>query len=136
MSNEQWIIYLYGVWPDGGWSALLTLLFSLYAFYAGIVASHYADHISDWREWKGSKEEYMKNALYAKTVKPYFIKALVSFVILITLANFVPNKNTFLALVATPSLVESLESETGKLHKLNKLMDLGIDKAMEKLEEK
>ena len=51
---------------------------------------------------------------------------------LLTLGQLIPSKNTFIALVATPTLVQSLES--GKLSKLNTLMDKALDKALKEID--
>ena len=54
------------------------------------------------------------------------------FVVLITISNFVPDRKTFLMVVAAPTVVESIES--GKLGKLDKILDSALDKAAVYLE--
>ena len=57
------------------------------------------------------------------------------------LSNFVPNKNNFIYIVATPyvvdsgkSLIESLQDENSKLYKINQIMDKSLDKVLKNLD--
>lgn len=50
-------------------------------------------------------------------------------VVFILISNLIPDKKTFLLLVAAPTIMESIESPEGKLNKINKLFDKALDKA-------
>ena len=61
------------------------------------------------------------------------------FLVMAFLSNFVPNKNNFMYIVATPyvvdtgkSLIESLQDENSKLYKINQIMDKSLNKVLKK----
>lgn len=49
------------------------------------------------------------------------------------LANLVPDKKTFVAIVATPSIVESYKKEGGKLYNMDKIIDKILEKTVKDL---
>lgn len=130
MTNEQLLVYLYGIYPDGGWTLLWAVVL---AMVAGILFFLFLIHSSDYRntkpesKWHSSKSPWSKLGNFKWTVP-------LALTILIFLSNLVPDKRTFLLLVATPTIVESFESPEGKLNKLNTLFDKALDKADEYIE--
>ena len=118
MTSEQLIIYIYGIYPTGGISVLLVIATVL-------VAIAWAP-ITDFGEKLG--EGYQK---WLKIIKPLSIVTAV----VMTLGYFVPDKNTFLLMVATPTIVESMQSSDGKLNRLDKLIDQALLRADEILKE-
>ena len=54
---------------------------------------------------------------------------------LLLLLAFVPNKNAMLAIMAAPYAIESIKDADGKVMKINKLIDMSLDKAIEKLKQ-
>lgn len=125
MSNEQWLIYLYGIYPDGGWItlwALLTLATAVtFVILVWIRYDIYRSVIED-------SDNYYTNSLWYKLGK-WKIGIPIILALLIFLSNLVPDKKTFLLLVAAPTIVQAIESPDGKLNKLNALFDKALDKA-------
>ena len=109
MTKEQLIIYLYDIYPEGGISFLVTVL-------TIIICSLI------WFSWAVRKEdmpydeivEYYKEHTFEKEMKKTY-PFLITWILVITVGYFIPSKNTFLAIVATPALVKSLEEKDGRL---------------------
>jgi len=128
MTNEQLLIYLYGIYPEGG----LTITLIVLTLAAGIpIFISYIE--KDDRFSQRSKEN--GTLLYQVYSKPYKLLVTATIVAMI-IGYFIPNKKTFILITATPTIVDSLTSPNGKLNKLNKILDAGLDKAIEKLSEK
>jgi len=137
MTTEQWLVYLYGIWPEGGpttfyvtWAILATV--SLIVILVILFTGYNDDPDSDQHFNKWLFPKY-KGYIAAFTVTP---------LVLIVLSSFVPDKRTMLYIVATPyavesgkTLIESLSDETSKLYKLNQLLDASLDKALEHLKD-
>lgn len=126
MTNEQWLVYIWSIYPEGGFQffyvagLILVLIFMLFA-----LLSHNDVYDSD-----KTKTVWSRMGKW-KVVLPSI------FLILSFLCNFVPNKNYFAYILATPyvvdsgkSLVESLNEPNSKLFKLNQIMDKGLDKIL------
>ena len=124
MSNEQWIIYLYGIYPTGGWSFLWgVLLLVTFIVLIPITVDHFA-----------TDESEQKNTVYTglgnwKWILPSVL------IFFLFLSSLVPSKNVFLTLVATPTIMEQFNASStdGKLMKLNNIIDLVLDKAAKDL---
>ena len=113
MTNEQLIIYIYGIYPEGGFSALAILLFVIIV-------------IATWGEAMLDDDALGWVKLHDKVKIPALITT-----IILSVGYFIPSKNTFLAIVATPSLVKSLEDNDGKLNKVSRLLDKALNEALE-----
>lgn len=126
MTQEQWIIYLYGIYPNGGFTLLYIVLLASWVALMGIMfASYNVD--------KDSRHiESMKGYYWVTIPTRWKVIPVVALLTLIFLSNLVPSKNTFLMLVATPTVVD-LVKESAKDGKL-KQMDSILDKALNKLE--
>ena len=115
MTKEQLVIYLYGIYPNGGTTiAVATILFMATAIYF----ISYSDLTPLQREDKQTK--YMYKIIPIKTI---WAISLVVFAV----GYLIPSKNVFLTMIAVPTVVESMQ--TGKLSKLDKILDKALDKA-------
>ena len=137
MTNEQWLVYIWSIYPNGGfqvfWVISLVLVVALLAFTA-------ASFFSDTGGYRYSEEE--KNTyLWRKLGKWKVIvpSVLLSFVFL---SNLVPSREHFAYIIATPyvvesgkSIVDSLNDPSSKLSKLNQMTDKALDKALKYLDE-
>jgi cell division protein FtsW (lipid II flippase) len=133
MTNEQWLVYLYSVYPNGGftivWVALLSI-FCIIMFF--LLGEHFIDYDDSNKE---------KSNLSKLGKKKYYIPLFLS--VMIFLSNLVPTREQFLYIVATPyvvdagkSLADSFKDPTSKAYKINQLMDKALDKAITNLENK
>jgi phosphatidylglycerophosphate synthase len=132
MTNEQWLVYLWSIYPNGGfqvfWVISLLLVVALLAFTA-------ASYFSDTGGYRYSEEE-KSTYLWRKLGK---WKVIVPSVLLlfIFLSNLVPSREHFIYIIATPyvvdsgkSIIESLQDPNSKLSKLNQMTDKALDKAL------
>ena len=114
MTNEQLLIYLYGIYPEGEFTRLYTALIIILVFASMI-----------WVMFKiGPEEEKINNITLPKFIKRSFI----ALSILLFLSNLVPDKKYFVAMVAAPYLKKSYIDNNGTLNKLDKILDLSLDK--------
>lgn len=133
MTYEQWLVYLYSVYPNGGftimWSGLLVITLIGLFFLLG---EHFIDYNDSNRE--NSNLSKIGN-------KKYYIPLFLAFMIF--LSNLVPSREQFIYIVATPyvvdagkSLADSFKDPTSKAYKINQLMDKALDKTITNLENK
>lgn len=133
MTNEQWLVYLYSVYPNGGftimWSVLLGITLIGLFFLLG-------EHFIDYNDSNSGKSNLSKLGK-----KKYYIPLFLAFMIF--LSNLVPTREQFLYIVATPyvvdagkSLADSFKDPTSKAYKINQLMDKALDKAITNLDDK
>ena len=129
MTNEQWLVYLWSIYPNGTlvqiWIVLLILFATGMMMAAIFHFGNYADETTVWSKlgkWK--------------IVIPSIL------VLFIFLSLLVPKRDHFLLILATPyaveagkSLADSLNDPTSKMFKLNKLVDKGIEKMLQELSE-
>ena len=137
MTSEQWLVYLWSIYPQGGfqvfWSICLVLVVGLLVFTA---ASFFSD-TSGYRYSEKDKDTYLWRKLGKyKVIVPSVL------LLFIFLSNLVPNREHFIYIIATPyvvdsgkSIIESLQDQNSKLYKLNKMTDKALDKALIYLEE-
>ena len=135
MTKEQWLVYLWSIYPNGGfqvfWVISLALVVGLLTFAA-------ASFFSDTNAYRYSEEE-KDTYLWRKLGKWKIIvpSVLLSFIFL---SNLVPSREHFAYIIATPyvvesgkSIVDSLNDPASKLYKLNSIMDKGLDKVLDEL---
>ena len=133
MTNEQWLVYLYSIYPNGGftimWSGLLGITLIGLFFLLG-------EHFIDYDDSNSEKSNLSKLGK-----KKYYIPLFLAFMIF--LSNLVPTREQFLYIVATPyvvdagkSLADSFKDPTSKAYKINQLMDKALDKAITNLDDK
>ena len=125
MTKEQWLVYLWSIYPQGGFSVILWISILLTVLATFIIFMLSINGIDRGR----------KDTLWHTTKKlryfMYFIE-----LICVILVNLTPTREHFLYIIATPyvvdsgkSIVESLNDETSKLYKINKFTDKALDKA-------
>lgn len=137
MTNEQWLVYLWSIYPQGGfqvfWVISLAIVFVFLCFVAGI----YFSDTSGYRYSEEVKDTY----LWIKLGK---WKVIVPSVLLlfVFLSNLVPSREHFVYIIATPyvvesgkSIIDSLQDPNSKLSKLNQMTDKALDKALLYLDE-
>jgi len=110
--NEMLLVYIYGIYPEGGITTLF-MVPSLIVIFAAIIKA-------------GPLEEVKEAKEFLRYFKPLFIATAV----VATIGYFIPSKNAFLTMVATPHIIESLENKAGKLNKLDRLLDKALDEAL------
>ena len=132
MTNEQWLVYIWSIYPNGGfkvfWVISLTLVVALLTFAA-------ASYFSDTGVYRYSEEE--KNTYLWRKLGKWKIIMPSILLLFIFLSNFVPSREHFAYIIATPyvvesgkSIVESLNDPSSKLSKLNQMTDKALDKAL------
>ena len=138
MTQEQWLVYLWSIYPNGGfqvfWVICLASVFVFLCFVAGI----YFSDTGGYRYTEEEKDTYLWRKLGKyKVIVP---SVLLSFIFL---SNLVPSREHFAYIIATPyvvesgkSIVDSLNDPASKLYKLNSIMDKGLDKVLEELNKK
>ena len=127
MTNEQWLVYLWSIYPSGGYQVFYAILLIAYLFFIIFALIAHSD-VSD---------RYKNETIWFKMGKWKIIIPSV-LLVLIFLSNLVPsNRNHFLYIVATPyvvdsgkSIIESLQDPNSKLSKLNQMTDKALDKAL------
>ena len=129
MTNEQWLVYLWSIYPTGGfiiiWWILLVLFGTVLSFFATLHFNGYDNSESVWQKmgkWK--------------------IIIPVVLIVFILISNLVPKRDHFLLIIATPyavetgkTLVDSLNDPTSKMFKLNQLVDKSLEKMLKELSE-
>ena len=137
MTNEQWLVYLWSIYPQGGfqvfWVICLILVFAFLCFTA-------ASYFSDTGGYRYSEEE--KNTYLWRKLGKYKVIVPSVLLLFIFLSNLVPSREHFIYIIATPyvvdsgkSIIESLQDPNSKLSKLNQMTDKALDKALKYLDE-
>ena len=138
MTQEQWLVYIWSIYPSGGWSfvwvisLLGVLLFLLFSFLT------YTD--AERTEYYKDSTSYYTNTVWYKLKNwKWIIPSILA--TLLFLSNLVPNKEGFMYILATPyvvdsgkSIIEDLKDENSKVSKLNRLLDKSLDKALKEVE--
>ncbi len=126
MTKEQWIVYMYGIWPNGNWLVFWLASLFLTCLIFIILAIGHSDASNE-----GKKSTYWTQLGKYKLILP------TTFVFLSFLSSLIPNKQTFLYIIATPYLVDSgktiietLQDPNSKASKINLLLDKSLDKAI------
>ena len=129
MTNEQWLVYIWSIYPNGEFIQIWTTLFV--TFIAGILFIGIIHH-------EGENDE---TTMWSKLGKwKIIIPSILA--IFIFISYLVPKRDHFLLIVATPyaveagkSLADSLNDPTSKMFKLNQLVDKGLEKMLKELSE-
>ena len=127
MTNEQWLVYLWSIYPSGGYQIFYAIFLIAYLMFIALVLIAHSD----------ASDRYKTETIWYKMGKWKIIIPSV-LLVLIFLSNLVPsNRNHFLYIVATPyvvdsgkSIIESLQDPNSKLSKLNQMTDKALDKAL------
>ena len=132
MTNEQWLVYIWSIYPNVGfqafWVISLTLVVVLLIF---ATASYFSD-TGGYRYSEEEKDTYLWRKLGKwKIIVPSVL------LLFIFLSNLVPSREHFAYIIATPyvvesgkSIVDSLNDPNSKLSKLNQMTDKALDKAL------
>ena len=127
MTNEQWLVYLWSIYPSGGYQVFYVICLCAFLVFIGFMLIMHSD----------TSDRYKTETIWFKMGKWKIIIPSV-LLVLIFLSNLVPsNRNHFLYIVATPyvvdsgkSIIESLQDPNSKLSKLNQMTDKALDKAL------
>ena len=129
MTNEQWLVYLWSIYPNGLFMHLWIVLLVLFA--TGIMFASIF-HFNGYTEQKTLWSILGKWKIIIPSILVLFI----------FLSNLVPKRDHFLLILATPyaveagkTLADSLNDPTSKMFKLNQLVDKGIEKMLKELSE-
>ena len=129
MTNEQWLVYIWSIYPNGEFMHLWIVL--LVVFTSGIMFIGIIHH-------EGDRDE---TTLWSKLGKWKIIIPSI-LVLFIFLSLLVPKRDHFILIIATPyaveagkSLADSLSDPTSKMFKLNQLVDKGLEKMLKELSE-
>ena len=129
MTNEQWLVYLWSIYPNGGFMHLWVVL--LVVFAVGILFIGIIHH-------EGDRDETTMWSILGK----WKIAIPSILVLFIFLSLLVPKRDHFILILATPyaveagkSLADSLKDPTSKMFKLNQLVDKGLEKMLKELSE-
>ena len=132
MTNEQWLVYLWSIYPSGGYQVFYVICLCTFLVFISFMLIMYSD----------TSDRYKTETIWFKMGKWKIIIPSV-LIVLLFLSNLVPsNRNYFLYIVATPyvvdsskSIIESLQDPNSKLSKLNQMTDKALDKALKYLDE-
>ena len=129
MTNEQWLVYLWSIYPNGGFMHLWIVLLVL--FTTGIMFASIF-HFNGYTEQKTLWSILGKWKIIIPSILVLFI----------FLSLLVPKRDHFILIIATPyaveagkSLADSLNDPTSKMFKLNQLVDKGLEKMLKELSE-
>ena len=129
MTNEQWLVSLWSIYPNGGFIQIWSVLLVLFATGVMMAAVFH---------FNGDEDE---DTLWSKLGKWKVIIPSI-LVLFIFLSQLVPKRDHFLLILATPyaveagkSLADSLSDPTSKVFKLNQLVDKGLEKMLKELSE-
>jgi len=118
MTQEQFILYIYGIYPEGGFTITVVLLSVIMLFAWLPITEGGTEFNKSYTAWK-------------KIAIPLFIITAIT----VVLSTIIPDKKTFLLLVATPTIIESYTEKGGKLNRLDSLIDKALKKADKALDE-
>ena len=132
MTKEQWLVYLWSIYPDGGFKIVYGIALIIFCFILiFLMLSHY-----DFNEGEREDTLYRKLGWWKISIPSILL-------MLIFLSNLVPNREYFAYIIATPyvvdsgkSIIETLDNPNSKLSKLNQIMDKGLDKVLLELDKK
>ena len=131
MTNEQWLVYLWSIYPNGLFIQIWILALILFAGFLMILAIMHFDKYTS----RNANTVWSKLGKW-KIVIPSIL------VLFIFLSLLVPKRDHFLLILATPyaveagkSLADSLNDPTSKMFKLNQLVDKGLEKMLKELSE-
>ena len=131
MTNEQWLVYLWSIYPSGGYQVFYAILLIAYLFFIIFALISHSD----------TSDRYKNETIWFKMGK-WKIAIPTMLVLFIFLSQLVPKRDHFLLIIATPyaveagkSLADSLNDPTSKMFKLNQLVDKGLEKMLKELSE-
>ncbi len=124
MTNEQWLVYLWSIYPNGGFTQLWVTLLIIFVIGMMFVAVHH------FGVYTNEETLWSKMGKWKMTIPSILV-------LFIFLSYLVPKRDHFLLIIATPyaveagkSIVDSLQDPNSKLSKLNQMTDKALDKAL------
>ena len=137
MTQEQWLVYIWSIYPNGGFQVFWVMCLILVAVFLFIAAASFFSDTGGYRYSEEEKNTYLWRKLGKwKIIMPSVL------LLFIFLSNLVPSREHFVYIIATPyvvesgkSIVDSLNDPNSKLYKLNKMTDKALDKALMYLDE-
>ena len=132
MTNEQWLVYIWSIYPNGGFQVFWVISLIMVLALLTLAAASFFSDTSGYRYSEEEKNTYLWRKLGKwKIIMPSVL------LLFIFLSNLVPNREHFAYIIATPyvvdsgkSIIESLQDPNSKLYKLNKMTDKALDKAL------
>ena len=132
MTNEQWLVYLWSIYPNGGFQVFWVISLTLVVVFLTFAAVSYFSDTGGYRYSEEEKNTYLWRKLGKwKIIMPSVL------LLFIFLSNLFPSREHFAYIIATPyvvesgkSIVDSLNDPSSKLYKLNKMTDKALDKAL------
>ena len=129
MTNEQWLVYLWSIYPNGLFIQIWVMLLIIFIIGMIPVAINHFDGYED------------ETTLWSKLGKWKIVIPSI-LVVFIFLSYLVPKRDHFLLIIATPyaveagkSLADSLNDPTSKMFKLNQLVDKSLEKMLKEFSE-
>ena len=137
MTNEQWLVYIWSIYPNGGFQVFWVISLILVLALLTLAAASFFSDTGGYRYSEEKKDTYLWRKLGKyKVIVPSVL------LLFIFLSNLVPNREHFIYIIATPyvvdsgkSIIESLQDPNSKLSKLNQMTDKALDKALKYLDE-
>ena len=132
MTQEQWLVYLWSIYPQGGFQVFWVMCLALVFLFLCFTAASFFSDTNGYRYSETEKDTYLWRKLGKwKVIVP---SVLLSFIFI---SNLVPSREHFVYIIATPyvvdsgkSIIESLQDPNSKLSKLNQMTDKALDKAL------
>ena len=136
MTNEQWIIYFYEVYPNG----LLMIAFIITTTLLIIISLRsyfdYQDDLGNASKTNAITQEYKNKTLLFQVLKiPTRIIGIIT-IILIVFMSLLPSKDVFLALMTTPTIIKSSQKEGDKLNRIDSIINKVLEKPEKVLKDK
>lgn len=135
MTNEQWLVYLWSIYPNGGFQVFWVMCLCVVAVFLFIAAVSFFSDTSGWRASRYTEKE--KDAYLWRKLGKWKVIVPSVLLLFIFLSNLVPSREHFACIIATPyvvesgkSIVDSLNDPSSKLYKLNQMTDKALDKAL------
>ena len=129
MTNEQWLVYLWSIYPNGLFIQLWSTLLIVFAMGMVLIAAIH---------FEGDRDE---TTLWSRLGKWKIVIPSI-LLLFIFLSLLVPKRDHLILILATPyaveagkSLADSLNDPTSKMFKLNQMTDKALDKALKYLGE-
>ena len=129
MTNEQWLVYLWSIYPNGGFIQLWSVLLIVFAIGMVLLAAIH---------FEGDRDE---TTLWSRLGKWKIVIPSI-LLLFIFLSLLVPKRDHLILILATPyaveagkSLADSLSDPTSKMFKLNQLVDKGLEKMLKEFSE-
>ena len=136
MTKEQWLVYLWSIYPDGGFTIFWFVCLGIIGFLLFFTFLNFMDN-GGYNMPKEDKEDYLWTQLgWWKIAIPCIL------LLFILISHLIPKREYFAYIIATPyvvesgkSIVETLSDPNSKLSKLNQIMDKVLNKVLDQLDD-